>query len=207
MAVGALAVVQVYSNGFNSRQSAKALRAADAGKRCERGWQKKRDQVRVTLKRAPGVCTYRPPVQGDGPRPDHRFQAKGKISKNTHKNVRGGAYLTVSVRVGGGDRYELRVFPRGRRYVLRRQPSGGGFPATGTNPEIGKIGRKNRVLLAATGNEIRAKVNGATLATVTDGNASQLDGRRLEFGIGSEADTKRNTVGAFSKIAVSVPNP
>jgi hypothetical protein len=207
VAASALAAVLVYSNGFNSRQSVKELKGAETGKRCERGWSKKRGQLRVTLKRAPGVCTYKPPVQSDGPRPDYRLEAKGKISKGTGKNVRDNAYLTVSVRVGGGNRYELRIFPKGQQYVLRRQPSAGGFPASGTSPEIGKIGKKNRVLLAATGNELRAKVNGATVATVTDGNASQLDGRRLEFGVGSDADSKRDTVGTFSKLAVSVPNP
>jgi hypothetical protein len=207
VAASALAAVQIYSNGFKSRQSVKELKAAEAGKRCERRWSKKRDQLRVTLKRAPGVCTYKLPVQGDRPRPDYRLEAKGTITKGTAKNLRDEAYLTVSVRVGGGNRYELRVFPKGRQYVLRRQPSAGGFPASGTSPEIRKIGKRNRVLLAATGNELRAKVNGATLATVTDGNASQLDGRKLEFGVGSDADSKRDTVGAFTKVAVSVPNP
>jgi len=203
----AYAAVDIYSNGFGSRQAFREIKSAGGGKGCEKAWNKKHDQIRIELKRAPGDCTYTPPVQGDGPKPDHRFAAKGKISKGTNKNIREGAYLTVSVRVGGGKRYELRVFPKGQEYVLRRQPNAVGFPATGTNPDIGKIGKRNALVLTANGNELRAKVNGTTLDTITDTNANEITGAKLQFGIGSEADSKRNTIGTFTSLVVSVPNP
>ena len=207
LAASAYAAVEIYSNGFGSRHAFREIKGAGGGKGCERGWNKKHDQMRIELKRGPGDCTYAPPVQGDNSKPDHRFTARGKIGKKTNKGIRDEAYLTVSVRVGGGNRYELRVFPKGQEYVLRRQPDGAGFPSTGTNPDIGKIGKKNTLLLAANGNDLTAKANGTTLTTVTDSNASAVTGAKLQFGIGSEADTKKNTIGTFSKLLVSVPNP
>jgi hypothetical protein len=207
LAATAFAVVDIYSNGFNSRHSFKEIQSADGGKKCERHWSKKRGQMKVELGKAPGVCTYKLPVQGDGSQPDHRLEAKGKIVKATKRKVREDAYLTLAVRVGAGDRYELRVFPKTQEYSLRRQPAGAGFPANGTNAEIGKIGAKNALLLIAEGNEIRAKANGTDLATVNDANASEIGGAKLEFGVGSEADSKKDTVGTFSKLRVSIPNP
>ena len=207
LAVTAYAAVDIYSNGFGSRHAAREIKSAGGGKACGKDWQKKKDQIRIELKRGPGECAFAPPVQGDGSKPDHRLAAKGKISKKTGKNIREGAYLTVSVRVGAGKRYELRVFPKGQEYALRRQPSGAGFPATGTNPEIGKIGKRNAVVLTATGNELRARVNGTTVDTVTDSNANEITGAKLQFGIGTEADTKKNTFGTFTSLSVAVPNP
>lgn len=207
VAATALAVVEIYSNGFNSRHAFGEIESADGGKKCERRWSKKRGQMKVELKKAPGACTYKLPVQGDGSQPDHRLEAKGKIVKATRRKVREDAYLTLAVRVGAGKRYELRVFPKTQEYSLRREPGGAGFPADGTNAEIGKIGAKNALVLVANGNEIRAKANGADLATVNDANASEIGGAKLEFGVGSEADSKKDTVGTFSKVLVSIPNP
>jgi hypothetical protein len=207
LAATAFAVVEIYSNGFNSRHAFKEIQSADGGKKCKRSWIKKNGQMKIQLSKGPDACTYKLPVQGDASQPDYRIEAKGKISKKTNRKVREDAYLTVAVRVGGGKRYELRVTPKTQEFSLRRQPGGGGFPSNGTNADIGKIGEKNVLLLVASGNEIRAKANGADLATVNDGNASEIGGRKLEFGIGSEADTKKDTVGSFSKVLVSVPSP
>jgi hypothetical protein len=63
------------------------------------------------------------------------------------------------------------------------------------------------LLLVASGNEIRAKANGTDLATVNDANASEIGGVKLEFGIGSKANSNKDTVGTFSKLLVSIPNP
>ena len=72
--------------------------------------------------------------------------------------------------MGGGQRYELRVFPKGREFALRREPGGGGFPATGSDPEIGRIGELNRLRLTVIGSNVKAHVNGKKVADVNDGN-------------------------------------
>lgn len=208
LAASAFAFVNIYKNSFGSKPAYKeVVRVGTGSKACHRSWNEKREIMRVDLGKGPAVCTYKPPVQGDGPEPDHRFDADGRILKSTAENVRDEAYLTLAVRVGGGKRYELRVFPKGKDFELRRQPNDAGFPDTGSDPAIGKIGKLNRLRLLAEGNQITAFVNGTLLANVNDANASQLEGAKLEFGVGSEADSKKNTVGTFDKLKLAVPDP
>ena len=208
VASSAFAFVTVYSNSFDSKREYKeVVRVGGNGNACKRGWIENREIMRVKLSKAPGACTYKAPVQGDGPQPDHRFDVDGRILKDTAKAVREDAYVSAAVRVGGGHRYELRVFPKQHRYELRRQPGGAGFPANGNEPEIKKLGGLNKLRLQAEGNRIRAFVNGTQVADVTDANAGQLTGAKLELTVGSEADSNKDTVGVFDKIRLSVPDP
>lgn len=208
LAASALAFVTIYKNNFNSKHGYKeVVRVGGSKKTCARDWNQKREIMRIQLGKAPAVCTYKPPVQGDGSQPNHRFDAEGRILKDTADNIRDEAYLSIAIRVGGGNRYELRVFPKGKDYQLRRQPNGAGFPMNGTNPAIGGIGQRNRLRLLAQGNQISAFVNSAPVATTVDPNANEIDGAKVEFSVGNNADGNRKTVATFDKLKLAVPDP
>ena len=120
----ALAGVTVYTNNFSRKSQVKQLKHAD-GKRCEKRWRRKARSMLIEVKKGPGACGYRPPVEGDSDGPDHDFQAKGKLLRATPKGIRGSAYLAIAVRSGNSSRYELRIFPKKHKYELRRAPAGG----------------------------------------------------------------------------------
>ena len=92
--------------------------------------------------------------------------------------------MAVAVRSGKSSGYELRIFPKRHKFQLRRSPSGGGggFPAKGRSRAIKGVSKPNIVRLKAVGNRVTARVNGTQLAKVTDSNAGQVDGRKLEVG-------------------------
>ena len=208
MAAVALAGVTVYKNNFSSKSEAKELRHS-SGKHCAKRWRHKAKAVRVQRNAGAGTCGYRPPVEGDSSGPDHDFRAKLKLLKATPKGLRGSAYLTIAVRSGKDAGYELRIFPKRHKFELRRAPSGGGndFPATGRSEAIKGVDKPNRVRLKAGGNKVTARVNGTQLAKVTDSNAGQVDGRKLEVGVGSTRRSHKRIVATFDNLKLLVPNP
>jgi hypothetical protein len=206
-AAAALGFVDVYVNPFSKRGEVRQVSLVKGGKNCDRDFLKKRGVMEINVKSGPAACIYKAPVQGDSAHPDHRFEAQGRILKTTKTAIRDDAYLSIAVRVGGGDRYELRVFPKGRKFVLRRQPGGAGFPVNGTDPAIGTPGQLNKMKLTAIGNRVTAHVNGARVADVNDANASSIKGRKVEFGVGTRANTGKDTDGNFTKLKLSVPDP
>jgi hypothetical protein len=204
----ALAGVTVYKNNFSSESEAKELRHS-SGKHCAKRWRAKAKAVRAQRNSGAGTCGYRPPVEGDTSGPDHDFRAKLKLLKATPKGLRGSSYLTIAVRSGKDVGYELRIFPKRHKFELRRAPSGGGagFPATGRNQAIKGVDKPNRVRLKAGGNKVTARVNGTQLAEVTDSNAGQVDGRKLEVGVGSTRRSHKRVVATFDNLKLLVPNP
>ena len=208
LAAGALAAVAVYTNDFSSKAEVKELKHSE-GKHCAKRWRQRGKAVRITAQKGREVCGYRPPVQGDGPGPDHRLQVKAKLLKTTAKGIRDGAYVGVEVRVAKGQSYELRVFPTRHRFELRRSPSGGGsdFPATGNSPKIKGVNKVNVVRIEATGDNVVARVNGAKVAQATDSNASQVAGRKLEVTIGHRRKSSKPVSFALDDLKVEVPTP
>jgi hypothetical protein len=207
LAAVALGVVNVYKNNFSSRSEFGEIRFAGEANKCERSWSRKKELMRATVKKAPKSCRFRPPVQSDGAQPNYTIFVEGKVAPKTPKGIRDEAYVSVAARVGDGREYELRVFPREGRYSLRREPDNGAFPAEGTDPAVKGIGKRNDLKLEVSGNDVRAVVNGTTVANVADPNPGEIDGTKLEFRLGSTANSNKNTHGAFDRIKVQVPNP
>jgi hypothetical protein len=207
-AVAALAGVTVYKNNFSSRAEVRELERV-AGKHCDRRWRKKARSVRVEVKKGPERCGYEPPVQGDSARPDHVFQATGKLLKQTSRRVRGGAYVAVAARVGKKSAYELRIFPARQKYQLRRDPSGGGggFPAKGTSNAIKGVNKPNALRLKVVDDKVSARVNGTKLAAVTDARPNQLKGRKLEVSVGHKRTSRRAVIATLDDLKLQVPKP
>ena len=56
--------------------------------------------------------------------------------------MRGGAFIELTVRAGGGGvGYTLRVFPHKHRFELLRGPGGAGFPVRGKSNAIKRVER------------------------------------------------------------------
>jgi hypothetical protein len=206
-AATAFGFVQVYGNNFPNKPSYREIKPITDSDECARDFMESRHAMRAQTKAGPRHCRYRPPAQGSGPQPDHRFDAIGKILKATPSEIRTDAYLSMSVRVGAGERYELRIFPKDKTYELRRKPGGPGFPSAGPNNAIRPIDEANRMRLLVEGARVRAFVNGTMLADITDAQPGELHGAKVEFGVGSERNTNKPTIALFDGLKLSVPTP
>jgi len=202
----AAAVVYVYNNGFNSRSAYREINRNDADKSCDKSWVKKSDSMRVAVK-GRDFCGYAPPVLGDREQPDHEIQARGRILDSTSKNLRRHTYLSVLVRVGKDTFYEFKVNPKERQFRLTRKPNAAGLPISGDSNKINNLGEGNTLRLRVTGGEVRAFVNGASVANFTDPTPGQVTGRRVAFGVGTTKSTESTARGSFTSVKVGVPTP
>jgi hypothetical protein len=209
VAATALANVAVYENDFSSRSEVKEVKKS-GGKKCARKFVQKgkRKTMRATVKEGPATCSFRPPVQSDGELGDLELRLDGKVAKSTPNATRKGAFLGVSVRVGGnGVGYELRVFPHTGKFKLTRGPNGGAFPVNGTSNAIAGVGKNNTLRIAAEGARVRATVNGTELADVTDNDPGAVSGRKLRFAVGGERSSGKPVIATIKKVRVAVPDP
>jgi hypothetical protein len=202
----ALASVTVYSNDFSSKHEFGEIERGH-GKHCDRNYRAGKEVLRAVVTRSPETCSLMPPVFGDAPQPDHIFQFQGKILTSTPKKYREKAFLLAAVRVGGGGRYELRVFPKTHKFQLSRRPNAAGFPVEGMSADIEGIGKRNKLRIQAIGDQVRALVNGTNVGSVVDPNPGQLEGTKMEMGVGNKRSGHKKTEATFDRVRVEVPNP
>ena len=196
----------VYGNDFGTHAEFKEIIRSGGGKACERRYRKKSGTMVASLKLGNRTCSFRPPVQGDGQLPNYTVSLEGTILKKTRKSVRGGAFLELTVRAGGGDSgYALRLFPHKRRFQLLRTPRGQSFPVHGKNRAINKVGQKNQLRLMAKGATITAFANGKQLANVSDATPGSVPGAKIRFAVGNRKKKSKPVVAVFKRIAVAVP--
>ncbi|MDX6582512.1 MAG: hypothetical protein QOI10_1696 [Solirubrobacterales bacterium] len=207
-AATAFAEVVVYSNDMSTEAKFKEITRSGGGKRCDKKYRAKSAVMLASVKKSPTTCSFRPPVQGDDELANQGVAIDGKILKETPKSMRKGAFIETTVRAGGSNTgYSLRIFPQRQHWELRRGPEGGEFPKHGHSDAIKKINEKNRIEIIATGAQITAEINGQEIVKVSDSNPGQVDGRKVRFSLGSQADKDKGVVGTFKRIAVSVPDP
>lgn len=207
-ATAATAAVTVYDNGFGNRAAYSEIVKSGGGKGCERRFREKSKSMLATLEKGPATCSFRPPVVGDRELPNHEVRLDSKILKRTDKSVRGGAFIELTVRAGGGGTgYTLRVLPQKKRFIVFRGPGGSGFPVQGKSDAIKGINDRNQLRLTALGAEIRALVNGEEVARLSDTDPGQVAGRKVRFAIGNQKDKAGKVVGTFKQVAVAVPDP
>ncbi len=203
---GAWAAVTVYDNDFSSRAEYREIIKAGGGKRCDREFRSKSKSMLASVKSSPTTCSFRPPVQGDAELPNHDVKVEGKILKKTPQGLRGGAFLELDLRAGGGGiGYLFRIFPQSKRFELIRGPSSSAFPLDGRSDAINKVNERNQLQLITAGAEIRALVNGEEVAKVNDQNPGQVSGTKIRFAVGSEKNKKGKVVATFKKAVVAVP--
>jgi len=129
--------------------------------------------------------------------------------KRTPKALRKRAFLAVAVRSGEDTGYELRAFPGRHKFQLIRRPSGGGseFPVGGTESKIRGVGKANVLRVAAFGNRVTAKINGNRVARVTDPDAAQVNGQKVEVAIGNKKRSHRSVLASVDDLKLQVPKP
>jgi hypothetical protein len=208
VAAVALASVTVYSNDFSKRKEAKELRHAE-GKNCKKDWRKKSKSLGIIAEKGRTVCGYRPPVQGDGAAPNHKFRAKTKLLKDTPKSVRDRVYVGIAVRSGDNLGYELQVFPSNKKFRLIRRAGADktSVLAKGGNKAINGVKGSNVLDLSAKGSQLVARVNGKRVAKLVDRSSGQVDGRKLEIMLGYKKKRSKPASAAFDDLALQVPNP
>jgi hypothetical protein len=205
LAAVAFASATIYSSHFNRRAGARALDgpATDA---CHMKWRRQQKEIKVEVRDGPRGCEYTLPVHAVDDLPDHDLRVTGKLLRGTPTAIRDTAYIGVMVRAGGGDFYELRVFPKTDAYSLRRMPDAPGFPANGTNSAIGRVGKDNLIRLQVFGSRVRALVNGTELEDIIDPAPAEVGGRRLRLVVGNTGNTNNDTVAALDDVKVIVPD-
>jgi len=196
----------VYGNDFGSRAEFKEIIRSGGGKACDRHYRKKGKSMVAAVRKGNRTCSFRPPVQGDGPLPNYSVTVEAKILKRTAKAVRGGAFVEATVRAGRGDvGYTLRVFPKKHRFELRRTPGGAGFPVQGRDKAIKRVNERNQLRLVARGAKITALVNGKELASVDDANPGQVAGEKIRFAVGNRKKKSKPVIATFQRVGVAVP--
>jgi hypothetical protein len=199
----------VYSNDFTSEGLFDQIVRSGGGKHCEHNYRAKSKTMHISVHGGPATCAFRPPVQGDSELPDHIARVQGKVLKKTPKSARGGAFIELDVRAGGGGvAYSLLVFPEKKKFELLRGPKGGGdFPVRGKNKAINPTNKPNVLQLSALGAKIVATVNGKEVASVSDSDPGQVTGRKVRFGIGTTKGSSKDVIAVVKRISVAVPTP
>lgn len=201
----ASAAVVIYKNDFSGRTEFRAVQKFGGGKSCRKFF-RKRKSFGIEVKKGPLQCDFRTPVSGDSKEPNHEIEGAAAVLDSTAKRARRNAYVGVAVRADKTSRYELRVFPHGQTWELRRQPNRPGFPLTGADEGIGGLGERNRLKLRAFGDRITALVNKTTVVDdFTDPAASELNGRKTLILGGNAGSSPKSAQAHFRNVRIRVP--
>jgi hypothetical protein len=201
----AQAGISVYKTSFSSRGDYKSVETlVRSSGACDREWRNK-EALGVTVKGGPADCLFVTPVEGDSKQPDHIVKVIAKVTKGTDKKVRETTYAGVTVRANKKEGYELRVFPKPRRWQLLKN---GDVVAQDRDKRIEGLAKKNRIEIQADGGTITAKINGKRMKQFKDKDAEQVGGRKTGVTFGNRRDTRKaKGEGFFDKLKVQVPVP
>ena len=195
---------RLHDRTSTSRGDVQRIDRLVGGKACAKRWEaRRRSGARKTGRKE---CVLQTPVEGDSKLPNHVLQATGVVKKKTDKKIRSQVYVGLAVRVNARSSYEMRIFPKGRRYKLIKN---GNELDSGKNKAINELDQKNRMRLEVNRSDVIAKVNG-------NGASRQVQGQRPPAGqraqdraltYGSEARAKKDGYGTFDSVKVFVPDP
>lgn len=202
----ASADVSVFKTSFSTRSEYSAMeRLSGPTSMCKRSWRNKK-ALGVETKGGEVDCAIATPVEGDSKRPDHTVKAVAVVTKKTDKKVRRDTYVGLAVRASSRSGYEMRVFPKERRYQLLK--SGEVLQEADRVKDIGGLDEKNRLQLSAIGTTVTLRVNGKTLAELKDKNAEQVKGTKTAVTYGARKRSKKAAgIAFFDKLKVQVPTP
>lgn len=200
----AAADVLVYQANFKKKKDVQRMSKLGGGKACGKAWKGKRT-LGFRVKKGRKNCYLATPVEGDSRQPDHVIKTAFKISKKeTGKRAAPHVYAGVALRANAKSAYELRVFPKGRRFVLLKN---GAKLDEGKVKGIQALNKKNKLKLAAVGPNVQAKVNKTVVATFRDNSPAEVRGRKTALSFGNDSRSKQVGNGVFMNVKVFVPNP
>lgn len=209
---GAVDSITIYKNSLKSSESRNEVRQFGGGN-CKRGGSS--SAFRAKVGKGTRECFYRVPMAGR----DLEVSATARIFKATPKKVRPDVYAAVSLRQArDGSRYQLAVYPSGRRFHLRKVLDSGRILSL----DGGKLGKKvkgfneaNRLTLRAYNDlpgqpsgsaRLVAIVNGHRVSVTDDARGNLLQGQDTTFSIGSKKGAN-GALGSFVKIVMRLPDP
>lgn len=198
----AIAKLTIYENEVNGKQAFSSLKELK-GKKCKKSWRKKQS-LGFTVDGGRTECSWKLPVEGDSKQPDHTLQALGKVANGTDKKAKEQSFVGLRIRANRKQGYEMRVFPKPRRWEFLRN---GKVVEEGTEREIGAIGKKNLMRVASEGNTVVARINNAVLTTFKDSEAGGVGGRKALLIAGVDGRTRKDAVGFFDGIKLILPSP
>jgi hypothetical protein len=145
-ALAGAAGITVFKTSFSSRAEYRAMRELSGPhKQCKKNWEDK-TAVGVVVKGGPVDCTLSSPVQGDAPQSNQIVRVVAKLNKETDDKVKKSVFVGVIVRASRKEGYELRVFPKGKRFELLKS---GEILAQGREKAIEGVAKKNRLEIEA----------------------------------------------------------
>lgn len=197
--------ITVFKTSFASKSDFKSIkRLSGPGDKCKRDWRDK-SALGVTSKGGPVECAVSTPVSGTSAQPNQTVRVVAKVNKDTDKKVRKNVYVGAVVRSSRKEGYELRIFPKTRRFQLLKS---GEVLAADREKAIDGFAKKNRLQIGVQGSTVTAKVNGTKLATFKDKDSDQVSGRQTGLSFGNSGKSKKGLgVAFFDKLKVQVPLP
>jgi hypothetical protein len=188
------------------------------GAKCEKKWRQQKS-MQITVGAGTNSCAFRSSVVADSSdvRADAEITATASIGGTTSAKLQKKAYVGVAARSSETSGYEFRVRPGAQSWQLFRDPKG-----SGEGPTLFRSGKGKFIRGGLRGNDLAlrafdfgsadtslsARINGKTVASVTDTGNGQPDGRRTVVTTGVKgAGPGTGVVGIFDNVAIKVPNP
>ncbi len=198
-------IVIVYRNDFRTGGRAHQLTSISS-KHCN----KKVDggRLKIEISHGSNVCTYRLPVEADSAKSNLDLQADFKLGKETDSSLRKSSRFGFRMRANGLKKYyEVRVFPKGRKYVVRRSPGGDKFPVKGKSTAIKPVGHVTTIQMRTFGHAVIVYLNGKKVVDVHDPDPSDLPGGQLQVFAGYGKHSSRHAFFQLDNVRVSVKKP
>jgi hypothetical protein len=208
----AAAPVAIYRNEMDTGAARSQMRPVRTGA-CTRGGSAK--ALKIEVGKRTDECQFRTPVVGR----DLEIIATGRLLSGTPKIIRNRIFIAVNLRVGADGMYQLAVFPRIDKYILRRQnPGEPGFDVLATDraQRIQGIDKANRIRLRAFNltntrdpDDVRLVVgiNGKVFERVTDRRGGPLKARASTVSVGATPRSAVGAIASFDDLVVRVPSP
>lgn len=210
---GAIPTLSIYNNALDTpAKREKVLRSGRDGQ-CQKN--KSKLAFKFTLGKRTRECAYRLPVAGRS----IEVSAVGTLFESTPAKVVGRSFLSLSTRQDSdGSRYQLVVFPKQKKFQLRKIVSNGSVRYLAIRKNVKRIGDPgspirmmlrsfNRVpKLPSTTARLVVRIEGKRLAVVDDPRGLRLKGRAATFSIGSSRFAQ-GANGSFRDVDVRIPDP
>jgi hypothetical protein len=204
-AVAGAEMVGIYRNGLET-QPQRAELVKLFGHSCKRGGGE--DSIRVLLGKKTDSCAYRTPVNGR----NLELAATERILSGTPKALQRKAYVAIQLRVGGGNKYELRAFPVQRKaQLIKVSEAGTKYLAIKKNLKaIGGINEPTVVRLRVekgagdAAASIAAYIGPEAVGEVTDEAAGELTGEFAAASVGANKIAE-GLIGSIDDLVVRVP--
>jgi hypothetical protein len=201
------AFVAIYRNALETTaQRSEILKLA--GKSCARGGSQ--TSLKITVGKLTEECAYRTPVIGS----DLEIAATGRIVSGTPPTVAKKAFLGLQMRVGGGNKLELRVFPTQKKVQLVKVTEEGiHFLAIKKNVKAVQPAEKANVLrlrvISGAKEEagtckISGYLGGEAVIEASDETCAEMDGEMTALSAGAP-NNGSGLIASFEAVVVRTP--